>query len=187
MSATPAAILDRPSLTRLLAALVALLAIATTLAGVRLGAARDAALASERDYELCQADLRDLRAWQGTTGASGDATAANPELNRRIRQAATTAGIGDQLASIEPGTPTRARDSDALRTPIFLRLDGVTLRQVVTFVHELTAADASLRATGLEFATPPPGAGPVTIGQELWTADLTLSESGVAPRAERSP
>jgi hypothetical protein len=68
-----------------------------------------------------------------------------------------------------------------MRTPIFLRLEGVPLTQLVPFLNDLTRADAALRVTGIDLTAPalPPAPGEA----EVWTADLTLSESTVAAEA----
>ncbi len=170
------------SLTTLLALVIVVTLLTTAIAYLRLDAARSAAVASERDYQICRDDLRDLDAWHVTGGATGNSTGQDLELNRRVRRAATVATLGkEQLVSIEPGPSVRVRDTDMLRTPVYLRLDDVTLRQVVAFVHELTAGDESVRATGIELSTPQGPAAARAGGGEPWTADVTVSQSSINP------
>ena len=171
------------SLTHLLLLLTLTAALAVAVAAVRLQSSADHARAAERDLRLCQADLADLAAWHVAVAApAGGGGADDAAINRQVRQAA--AGLADQLVGVEPGPPVRARDSDAVRTPVYLRLDGVTLAQTVTFLHALSAAPgSSLRTTGIELSAPtgPAAATARPGGGEVWTADLTVSQTSLAP------
>ena len=80
-----------------------------------------------------------LRTWHWRAGRTTAApvNSADPELNRRLSAAAVAAGISGELASIEPGQPTRVRQTDYTETPVYLRLSAVTLRQLLTFLTDL--------------------------------------------------
>ncbi len=173
----------RHPLTRLLLLLVLTAALATAAAYARMAASASRAAAARRDLRACQADLADLAAWHVTARSAGDPPAAeDAALSRQVHRAAAAAGVGDRLASVEPGPSVR--DGDALRTPVFVRLDGVSLAQTVTFLRALSGPAAGVRTTGIELTAP---AGPAAAvaspvaspagGPELWTADLTLSQT----------
>lgn len=165
------------SLTNLLIAAVAVLSVTAVVGWSRLNANETAALNAQRDLARVRADLDDLGAWNVTAaGPSNDGGNAS-NVNRRIRSAAAAAGLVDQLVSVEPGPTLRVRDTDALRTPIFLRLEGVTLARLVPFLNDL-ASGSAVRVTGIDLTAP---VGPVAQSSvdEIWSADLTLSESSV--------
>lgn len=140
----------------------------------------DTAAASVQDLVICQQKIADLVKWD--VGPSSDAplTAENPELNRRLHSAATEAGVPDALASIDPGQAHQLKDTDFSETLVFVRLNAVTLRQLVTFLHELSFHDASVRTKSVELGMPP---GQAPDAGDAWTADVTLAFLTYAPRA----
>ena len=168
------------SLTAILAALVVVMILAAAVASSRLAAAKSEAVAQARDLAAARADLADLDAWHVTTAATDGKGEDASDLNRRIRAAAAAGGLVDRLARVDPGPTVRLRDTETTRTPIYLRLDGVSLRRLTTFVHALTRDDASLRVTGIDLTAPAAG-GARTEAGEIWDVDLTLSQTGIAP------
>lgn len=175
-------------------ALLSLLAIAgvatACVAYSRLENQRQNAVAAQHEMTACLADLKDLSIWQtGGAQPAAPADANDPELNRRLHTAASVAQIPDQLVSIDPGQPRRVRDTDYTETFVGLRLNRVTMRQLVSFLHYLSAHDASVRARSIELA--PPGAAesagaPLQAASkgpaEYWTADVMLAYLSYAPR-----
>jgi hypothetical protein len=103
-----------------------------------------------------------------------------------LRGAATIAGVADQLVSIEPGQPTPLRDSDFSETPVYLRLRALTLRQLVTFLHQLSTGNAGVRAKAIELSPPPDSSAAPTSAaggaDEQWTGDVTLAYLTYTPR-----
>jgi hypothetical protein len=166
--------------TKLLIALVIAAGLAASFGYSWEGKRHDAAAASLQDLVVCQQKIADLVKWD--VGPSSDAplTADNPELIRRLRTAATEAGVPDALASIDPGQPHQLKDTDYSETLVFVRLNGVTVRQLVTFLHELSARDASVRAKSVELGMPP---GQAPDAGDTWTGDVTLAFLSYAPRA----
>ncbi len=162
----------KPWTTNALMGIVAAALLATPIGYARLAASRTAAMNSRQDLAAVKADLAELGAWHMTATPATDST----DLNRRIRSAATAAGLEEKLASIEPGPTLRVGDTDTLRTPIYLRLENVTLARLVPFLTDLARGDTSLRVTGIELSAP---IGLPANGEETWTADLTLSESSI--------
>jgi hypothetical protein len=110
-------------------------------------------------------------------------------LNLRLHAAAAAAEIPDP-ASIEPGTPTRVPDSDYEDLPVFVRLDALTLKQLVTFLHDLARNDASCRAKMIELSAPEGSSAAVPATQnsnspETWSADVTLAYRIYSPRVRQ--
>lgn len=167
------------SLTVILAGVVVVLLLAAAVVASQLAAAKADAVAQAEDAAAARADLDDLDAWHVTAGAGDGKDDGAADLNRRIRAAAAAGGLVDKLARIDPGPTVRVRDSEATRTPIYLHVDGVTLRRLTTFLHALTIDDASLRVTGVDLTAPPVGESRTEAG-EVWDVDVTLSETGVA-------
>jgi hypothetical protein len=147
-------------------------AIASAGAWSMLDTRRSSAIASQKDRAICLSELSAI----GNNSSAADPQAADSlTLSRRLRGAAVAAHLGDQLASIDPGSPARVRDSDYMQTPIYLRLNAVSLRQLVAFLYELSITDNSLRTTDIELT--PPLTTPVNRPDpgDLWLADITLS------------
>jgi len=99
------------------------------------------------------------------------------DLNRRIREAATAAGISDRLSSVEPNRPARLRESDYNELMVFVRFENVSLRQSAAFMHRLSASDPSCRIKTIELEAPANGA-----ADQQWTSDITLAYLSYAPR-----
>jgi hypothetical protein len=164
-------------------AILLLLAVAAALyAYFHFDAARDAAAHSAADLSTCRVLLADL-----SQQRAGDATPAEdePELNRALRSAATVAGVGDRLVSIEPGQPTSLRDSDFSETPVYLRLRAATLRQLVTFLLNLSGSTSGMRPKSIELSPPAvPASEVIGSEEERWTADVTLALLSYTPRPQ---
>src|SRR5690349_24536003 len=96
---------------------------------------REDALSSAQDLAECRAHLMEMRS-QGLNAAP-TAPVNNAELaagiNQRLREAAVAAGAGDKLTSIEPGNTETVGHSTELS--VFLHLEPVTMRELVTFLH----------------------------------------------------
>jgi hypothetical protein len=152
--------------------------------------ARARAFAAADDLRVVQTQLADLAAAGGAEpslsaqGAAGRG-AADPELNRRLRDAASFAGAGGQLASIEPSEPRPLEGSDRAELLLFLHFDRATLRSVVTFLKRLSSTAPGVRPASIELAADA-GAGPAATpspgdSAETWLVDLTLSYEVLLP------
>jgi hypothetical protein len=104
------------------------------------------------------------------------------DLNRRIRDAATAAGISQNLSGIEPNRPVRVRDSDYNELMVFLRFENVGIRQLSTFMHRLSTIDPACRIKSIELDFPPDPADTTN-----WTSDLTLAYLTYSPRDKNQP
>jgi len=152
-----------------------------------LQSAAKAATAARLDLVSCQHDLTEMADPTNVDGAVA-ADPADPEFNRRLRSAATVAGIPDEVVSIEPGVPRRIGETDFDQTLVSLRLNTVTLRQLITFLHQLSTRDPAVRAKILELSPPAEPAGSATAAveglsaDENWSADVTLAYLSFVPR-----
>jgi hypothetical protein len=103
--------------TMLLAALVVLTLASAIVAIVRLSDARRNALGRASHLQLVRSALADISATpRGTLTSSS--VGANAQINRGLRAASAAAGALDQLRSVEPGQPSRLRDTDFVETPV---------------------------------------------------------------------
>ncbi|MGB7160062.1 MAG: hypothetical protein WBD40_18490 [Tepidisphaeraceae bacterium] len=161
-----------PRRTNLLLLLLLVAATTGAFSWSRLNERRDDALASERDLAQCRAYLAEMtEAGVASPGiaavASSSSSADAPEINRRLRDAASAAGAGEKLTSIEPGNTETVGESTELS--VFLHLEPITIRELVTFLYHLTAGDAGARAKTIELEAP--------AGAEegdAWVADVTI-------------
>ena len=167
--------------TKLLAAVVVTSAFAFALAAGRLGRAARAAADAGEAFSRASAQLAELSRGGGSVAAP--ATRADPAgIDRQLRDAAGVAGVADRLVSVEPGEANHVAGTGRQELPVFLRVEPVALRDLVTFLHELTRADSSCRAAAIELSTPPQPA-----ADELWVADVTLAYTRAAPAPAPAP
>jgi hypothetical protein len=178
---------DSPQATRLLILLAIAGVITSLFAWSRLNDSRAHALAAAGDLAVCRQDLADLDNWHTEPSSGAGIISADPELNHLIQGAAVIAQMSDQLASIEPGPPARIRDTDNFQTPIYLRLNSVTLRQLVTFLHQLSSSDSAVRTAAIELSPPESASSAPTQNAEPWMADVTLAYLTYAPKAAANP
>lgn len=162
-----------------LLALLLIASLATAgLAYGRFDKLRGDAHASARDLQSCRRELADLL---GARAAGGAAVPVSPDmsaLNRRLRDAAGVATVPDKLVSIEPGSATHLGETDYSELLVFLRFEPVTIRQLATFLQELSASDPSARPKSIELGDPKPGD-----GGDLWSADVAIAYLIYSPRA----
>ena len=104
------------------------------------------------------------------------------DMNRRIRDAATAAGISQNLSGIEPNRPVRVRETDYNELMVFLRFESVSIRQLATFMQRLSSVDPACRIKSIELDSPPDPA-----DTTHWTSDLTLAYLTYAPREKNQP
>ena len=165
--------------TRLLLVLLAASACAAVAAHARLRAARSGAARARDALSVSTRQLDELHRWRSGADAAKSAEADTSQLTRVLREAAARAGATDKLASIEPGQPARV-GADYAQTPVFLRLERLSLKQLTLALHHLAQLDPASRAQGIELSA----AG--TEGQtELWNADVTVSYLTFAPGGQR--
>jgi hypothetical protein len=104
------------------------------------------------------------------------------DLNRRIRDAATAAGISQNLSTVEPNRPVRLRESDYNELMVFLRFENISVRQLATFMHRLSTVDPACRIKSIELDSPPDPA-----DNTNWISDLTLAYLTYSPRDKNQP
>ena len=161
--------------TSLLIALLVASACAATAAHASLRASRAGAAPAREALNGAARQLDALHRGRSGADATGAAGPDTSQLAGLLREAATRAGATDKLASIEPGQPSRV-GGDYAQTPVFLRLERLSLKQLTLALHHLAQLDPASRAQGIELSA----AG--TEGQtELWNADVTISYLTFAP------
>jgi hypothetical protein len=177
--------------TKLLAMLVAVSLAAAVVACVHLRDVRASAAGQADDLRRVEQLLSEIAAHGGGGGggggAGGAATASagsnDSALGRRLHAAAVAAAVVDRMTSVEPGQPARVRDSDFVETPLYVRLDGVSLRDTVSMLTSLCAANPNVGVKSIELSPPATSAIPSTQPSgEAWTADLTIVGMTYSPK-----
>ena len=173
-------------------ALLGVLLLAGALAGVlaygRMERMKEDATAAERDLVAATSSMREIARWRSSPSrAAAPGAMEIPQLNARLRQAATAAGLPDAPGS-EPGSPTRLEGGDYSELPVFLRFEPLTLKQLTSFLVALSRIDPSARARAIELS-PPEQAGTTADardGEELWSAGVEVDYLSYTPaRAQK--
>jgi len=163
--------------TYILGSIVVVAAIAAIAAFAHMRHQQVAADAQQADLRQTLRLLDELQKSGKSSGRIAMSRLDGGDLNRRIREAATNAGISDRLASIEPNRPARLGESDYNELMVFVRFDNVNLRQLGGFMHRLSAIDPGCRIKSIELEAPPEAS-----EDQRWTSDLTLAYLSYAPR-----
>jgi hypothetical protein len=154
--------------------LVILLVVATLTAAAslsHLSSAKQHAEASARDLRMTRQNLSDIRSSRGGSPHVPEAG----DVNQLLRQAAAATNASGKLTSIEPGQPARIEGTDYQETPIFLRLEAMPMKQLVSFLYESSARDPKARCRSIELSAAP--------ASNDWSADVTIGYLSYSPRA----
>ncbi len=140
-------------------------------------AAAAAELAECRGYADAIADAR-------KTPSLAASDEPQTELNRRIERAAKSAKLpGGAVARIGAEQQTRL-DPQTVRRSRSVELRGVTLRQAMTFLYNLTAADPGLTVADVRLTAPRTDGGGGKEAGDRWAVDVTLAYRADAPAEE---
>jgi hypothetical protein len=170
--------------TILLVILLGVTCLTAALAYGRLSTLRETAQTGAENQALARRDIEDIRRWRASPGRAAPVLADTPELTRRLREAATAAGLAEPPGS-EPDNPKPIADSDYSEMLVFLHFQPLTIRQLTTFLHTLSRIDPSSRAKTIELRPPDATAPPAPPGEELWTADVSVGYLTYTPRPTR--
>jgi hypothetical protein len=161
--------------TSLLVVLLITSAITATLSYLHLSAARERATASWDDLTSCKQQLLDLRADAGSSvGVASERAGSDTAINQLIRESAMASNTNDKLAGIEPGQPARIEGTDYQETPVFLRMDAMPLKSLVTFLYESSSRDPRARCRSIELSA--------ADSPDAWSADVTMGYLSYSPR-----
>jgi hypothetical protein len=127
--------------------------------------------------------IKEIHDWKASPGRAAAVSADKTELNQRLRQAATAAGLADAPGT-DTGTAKPIGNTDYSEMAIFLRFEPLTIRQLTIFLHTLAETDPSLRATQIELSPPEDATAPgaKTAGEERWRADVAVGYLTYTPR-----
>jgi hypothetical protein len=167
--------------TLLLSLLIVACGLTAAVAGVRLADLRESATTATAGVAEAKRALDDLRRWRTSPGRAAPVLADAPELTRRLREAATVAGLSEPPGS-EPDNPKPLADTDYSEMLVYLRFQPLTLRQLTTFLHALARIDPSSRAKTIELRPPDASAPAAAPGEELWVADVAVGYLTYTPR-----
>lgn len=175
---------DHRSLT-LLALLAVLLLVFTAWNYSRLADHRSMAFAAVEETRDCHRLAAQINSLQSQPAQAGSAELQVTELTRGIEQSANQAQIQlDHLIRIWPQPAARINDSPYKAKSTQVLLKGVSLPQVVRFLHALETQDAGPRTTRLRLKAPD---NQDAVG--TWTVEATLTHVIYAPnpQPQRSP
>lgn len=167
----------------LLVAAAAVLCATSVLGYLALDDARDAAATAAADLAASRQAVARILAARGKAAAG--APAGKPiDLRRRIAEAAEAADIdADELGSINEMPPRKIGASAVQERPTQVLFRKVTLEQIITFLHAVTAKFPGLRVTSLTISAGPSLLKGGADTSDEWTADATLSYQEAAPAA----
>ena len=166
--------------------LVALSGATAAIACSRMSSLRDAAARADDDLTASRRYIKSIAGLQGAVGGRPLAGADGVELNARLRESASAAGVGDRLIGVEPGHANRLRDSDFKEQLVFLRLEPVNLRQLATFLQDLSTRDPNCRTKSIDLSSPQRPAATPSPGDQ-WAADVGVAWQVYSPRAAEAP
>lgn len=103
----------------------------------------------------CQTIADELKRQRESAGAS-TVSAADDPFNRRFYQAASDAGLSPQQAirAVRPLPPQREGKGNYGYKSVELTLDGLTMEQLVRFMHRLQSTDSRLQLASLMLHDP---------------------------------
>jgi type VI protein secretion system component VasK len=102
------------------------------------------------------------------------------DLGRAVEKGATDAQLAaDRVLRIDPQAAKRLGKSDYLEQATEVELLAVTLRQIIDFLYNVTHSDDQLQIGTLRLRMPHETNEPS--GQELWLADIVLTQRIYAP------
>lgn len=163
----------------LVGVMLVLLAITALWSWGRYAAARDRAAAARESTAAVEAlaeSIEGLRR-QPTMGVQA---LADTQLTAMLEASARAAGFDPEsvILSIRPQPDRRVENTPYRQKTTELRLQRLTLRQLVRFLYDLSSRNPGLRVDGLQLSSPA-GEGPAA----TWTVDpLTLSYLIYAPQ-----
>src|SRR5712671_5338469 len=97
--------------TALLAMLLVAGFLAMTITYFRMSDIRDKAAIAQQNLQSGQRIIKEIRQWKSSPGRAAPVSADKPELDRRLRQAATAAGLSE-APGMEPENPKSIGNSD---------------------------------------------------------------------------
>jgi hypothetical protein len=175
--------------TTLLVLLLAPAALCALLAFFRMEKVREDAAVSRQSLADARRDLEEIRRWRSSPGRAAAVSMETPQLNAKLREAATAAGLTDAPGS-EANAPQRLGGTDYSETTVYLRPEPLTMRQLTTFLVTLARIEPSARVKTIELSDPqaqgvavPPGRG--QNGEDVWVADLTVAYLTYTPQQKK--
>lgn len=135
-----------------------------------MSSARADAASAREDLDTCYRLAGQIEAQSNRPALATDRDDVSLDANRLIDKAAKAAGIVS-LASIDPDTASqRLGESDYKEKPTSVRIENVSLQQLVAMLHGISNADKGLLPKSIRLAAPRED-----IAGNGWTAELSLT------------
>jgi hypothetical protein len=132
---------------------------------------RAAAETARKDYLRCRDMADDLKALGPSRDRPADRTKAAGEIQGAVERQAKAAGITlDAVIDVSPLPPQRLGDTLYKEQPTTVRLENVSLKNLVTLVHRLADRDNSLYPKSIQIRAPQQQG-----AEERWTTEIILT------------
>jgi hypothetical protein len=122
------------------------------------------------DLAKCQALAKRIETLRGQPAVASAEAMGVQELGQRIEKASSRASLGDSaLKGVFPQAARRVGDSPYMQKPTAVTLRRVSLKQLTTFLHDLTEG-SGLKVRNLRIRAPRGEQ-----GEGQWNAEATLT------------
>jgi len=122
------------------------------------------------ETERMSADASRIEQLRTAPRLASDRERPNDELLAQVRDALTTSGIGlEHWIGNDPTPSARIPKTPYKRMSVRVRMEDLSMRQLVLFAYHLTSADPTISISSLHLS------GPSGRSDDLWNADVTLS------------
>jgi len=163
----------------LLALLLVISATCAAMAFARMQTIRAGAIDAQQDLRDCRDDL--ARIARVAPAASRSPLPSEADLERLLNESAQASGtrLADIVGGVRPtGDDTSHNGNEKfVEASLFVRLDTLTLRQLVSFLSDLAQRDPAARAKVIELSIPQGSDSPPP---DAWAADVTIGYRSVA-------
>jgi len=157
--------------TLLIALLIVSLALAAAWSRQHMLHRRHAADLARDTLADCRRIAASIASIRDRPAVAADGEAMGGEIQAAIENVAADAGISkDKLIRISPMPAQRLADSAYMEKPTHVRLDDVTLEQMVTLLHRLAAKQQGLVAKSIQLRSPQ-----ADDTGDLWVAEIELT------------
>lgn len=140
------------------------------LAGSHMLAERRAACAAKADLDDSRTYVAAIKRLSQLPSLAGSQSKAPNEIQVAVEKQAKAAGIPlDSLADISPQQPQRLGDSPLKEQPTAIRLENVSMKQVVSFVYSLASQGDGLIPKSIRLRPPRRDE-----SSDLWIAEIVM-------------
>lgn len=165
--------------------IAAVLAIGNVLAFAEFHAGQASARAAAENLGECKRVADEIETLRQRPATSTLETQSVSELSKRMEEAMKFAQLPAAcLIRVDPQAARRVANTEFKQQSTSLELRGVTLKQLIQFLHKLESSQAGLQTSSLHLAAPQRPAADTSA--ETWTAQVVLTSFIFAPKKTAS-